>query len=82
MVTETITDKFERYKALAKIFLKNDVAAAIKDSENNYYFCRILFVGEEKIRIHCFGPPHRSGEKFDLYYPLIIKFEEYKEGKK
>jgi len=81
MATDTVKDKFERYKALAEIFLKDNIPAAIKDSENNYYFCRILFVGEEKIRVHCFGPTQRGGKKFDLYYPLIVKFEEYEEGK-
>jgi len=70
----------ENWKALAEIFLKNDTRALIKDIDNNFYFCDILFVGEDSIRIQCFDPPSRKGLKFNLYWPLIIRVEEYIEG--
>ncbi len=76
---ETIKDTVARYKELAEIFLKNDTRAAIRDVDDTYYFCDILFVGEEKIRVQCFGPTSKAGLKFDIYWALIIKFEEYKE---
>lgn len=79
MVKETVTERIERYRLLSEIFLRDNIKVAIKDVEDNYYFCEILFVGVEKLRIQCFGPTHRQGLKFDLYYPLIIKLEEYKE---
>ena len=71
----------EQWKALAEIFLKNDTRALIKDIDNNFYFCDILLVGEDTITIQCFGPPSREGKKFRLYWPLIVRIEEFVGGK-
>ena len=72
-------NKVESYKALAEIFLKNDTRAFIKDIDGTYFFCDILFVGEDKIRVQCFAPDDKKGLKFDIYWPLIVEFKEYRE---
>ena len=79
MTTEKLKEMLERYKATAELFLNKNIRAAIWDANDNYYFCDILIVGEEKIRVQCFAPENKKGLKYDLYYPLIIKIEEYKE---
>lgn len=66
-----------RYKELAEIFLKNNTKAFIKDIEGTYYFCDILFVGEDKLRVQCFAPDDKKGVKFDIYWPLVVSFKEY-----
>lgn len=70
-------DKIERWKGLAEIFLKNDTKVYIKDVDDNLYFCDLLLVGEDTITIQCFAPEQREGAKIMLYWPLIIKFEQY-----
>ena len=81
-MVEGIKEKGERFKALAEIFLKNDERVFIKDSDNNYYFADILFVGEDSIEIQCFGPSDRSGSKFVLYWPLISILSKYEDVRK
>jgi len=63
------------------LFLSKDIPVSIVDTENNFYFGNILFVGDESLTIQCFSPQHRKGQKFRIYYLLIEKFEECKEGK-
>ena len=76
---ENVKDQWERNKAVAEILLKENKKVYIKDSEENLYFADILFVGEDSVRIICFAPEQRKGEKFTLYFPLIVKLNEYKE---
>ncbi len=74
-----IKEQGERWKALAEIFLKEDKRAYIKDSVGDIYFCDVILVGDDSITVQCFAPEQRTGEKFVLYWPLIVKFEEYRE---
>lgn len=76
---DKVKDTIERYKVLAELFLKNDTRALVKDVDDNFYFCDILFVGEDKLRVQCFAPEQRAGLKFDIYWLLITKLDEYKE---
>lgn len=75
-------NKEESYKKLAELFLKNDTRAFIKDANDTYYFCDLLFVGEQKLRVQCFEPDDKKGIKFDIYWPLITVFKEYREVEK
>lgn len=77
----TVTDKVERFKATAELFLEKDIDIFIKDIDDNIYFARVLLVGEDTITIECFGPPKKNGLKYHLYWPLIVELNEYKEGK-
>jgi len=79
MEKEKITEQIERWKATAEIFLHKDIKAFIKDINDNIYFAKILLVGEDSLRIQCFGPKQRAGQKYTLYWPLITDFSLYQE---
>ena len=67
----------ERWKETAELFLRDNVKTFIKTVGNDLYFCEIIFVGEDSIRVECFGPSQRAGQRFVLYWNLIEEFEEY-----
>ncbi len=80
---DKVKDMAERMKVKAEIFLKNDLKTFIIDVFDNYYFCKIIFVGEDSVHIQHFVGKKKF-EKERIYYSDIIKFEEYKnkeEGK-
>lgn len=72
-----VKDMAERMKAKAEIFLNNNLKAFIVDVYDNYYFCEILFIGEDSIHVQHFTGKKKF-EKERIFYPDIIKFEEYK----
>jgi len=74
-----LKEKIERWKATAEIFVKNNTKAFIKEVSGDIYFCEILLVGEDSLRILCFAPERRAGYKYTIYWPLVIALEEYKE---
>ena len=78
MTTETVTEKIERLKLKAELFLKNDIKAFVKDVYNNYHFCKIKFIGEDWLLIQFFKGL-RQGEKLRIFWPDIVDIKEYKE---
>ena len=76
---DRVDEKVERWKATAEIFLKNNIQAFVKDVSGDIYFCDILLVGDDALQVKCFGPNQRKDKKFNLYWPLIEEFGEYKE---
>ena len=79
----SIKEKTERWKLMAEIFLKNDTKVFVKDVGGDIYFADIILVGDDTLTIKCFGPEQRKGEKFILYWALILEFEDFKgEAKK
>lgn len=79
---DTVKIMIERWKATAEIFLKEDIKVFIKDSSDDYYFADILLVGEDTITVQCFGPKQKAGEKFRIFWPLVVEFKEFVEGSK
>ncbi len=79
---ERIKEQGERLKVLAEILLKKNKRVFIKDIDNNIYFADILFVGEDTITIQCFNPIQRRGQKFFLYWALIVLLEECREERR
>jgi len=73
-----IRQKIERWKIKAEAFLKNDTKAFIIDVTDQYYFCEIIFVGEDCIHVQGFKGK-LNGEKSRIYWSDVVKFEEYKE---
>lgn len=73
-----IQDKIERLRAKADIFLKDNLKAFIIDTAENYYFCYIVFVGHNSIYVQHFDGK-KKGENERIFYPDIIRFDEYKE---
>jgi len=76
-----IREKIERWKIKAEGFLKTNTRAFIVDVSDTYYFCEILFVGEDVIHIQNFKGP-RMYEKERIYWADVVKFEEYKQEEK
>ena len=73
-----IRDKIERWKIKAEIFLKNDTKAFIIDVTDQYYFCEVIFVGEDCIHVQSFTGK-LIHEKSRIYWSDVLKLEEYKE---
>lgn len=73
-----IEEKIERTKLKARMFLKKNQRAFIKDINKNYYFCDIKGIDEECIKIVCFTGS-RQGEIQKLLWIDIIFFDEYRE---
>jgi hypothetical protein len=78
MATETITEKIERFKLKAELFLREDIRAFIKDIYDNYHFCDIILVGEDYLMIQFFKGS-RKGERLRIFWGDIIEISEYKE---
>ena len=76
METESIKKEIERYKIKAELFLKDNIKAFIKDTSDNYYFCHIIFAGEDCIHVQHFKGKKKL-EKERIFYVDIIKFVEY-----
>ena len=76
---DNVKAKINSWQLLADIFLKEDKRVFITDYSGSYYFADILLVGENTITISCFGPKDRAGQKFNLYWAAIQRFEEYKQ---
>jgi len=76
-MTETVTDKIDRYKILAEDYLKNDIRVAIWDIYGEYYFADILLVGNDILTIEAFSPTSKIGKHY-LRWAVIEKITEYK----
>lgn len=74
---EDLRITIERFKMKSERFLKKDSKIFIIDSNNTYYFCKIVSIGEEGIEIQNFKGP-RKFEKERIYWEDIFKIEEYK----
>jgi hypothetical protein len=77
MNKETLKEKIERLKLKAELFLKENNPVFMIDIYNNYYFCDILFVGENYLVVQGFEGI-RKGEKDRILWADVIKLEEYK----
>ena len=75
---EELRTKIERWKIKSETFLKNDTRAFIVDANDQYYFCNILFVGEDTIEVQGFIGKLMN-VKSSIYWADVIKLEEYRE---
>ena len=73
-----IISKINRWKLLAKQFVKDKKSIFAKDIDDNWYFAEIILIGEQTITIRCFAPQERIGQEYILNWLSIIKFDEYK----
>jgi hypothetical protein len=81
METETISQRIERLQIKAEIFIRDNNKCFVRDIYNNYYFCFILFNGEETIRIQNFKGKRLSEgkEKEDILWCDVFDIKEYRE---
>ena len=73
-----LREKLERFKIKAEEFLKEDVRAFIVDTNDTYYFCDIILVGDASVLIQNFKGP-RNNEQEKIFWADVVKFQEYKE---
>ena len=73
-----LREKIERWKIKAEGFLKEDIKAFIIDTNDTYYFCDIIFVGENYLVVQGFKGV-RKAEKDRLFWADVVKLEAYKE---
>lgn len=73
-----LRNKIERMKIKAEGLLKEDIRAFIIDVNDTYYFCDIIFVGENYLVVQGFKG-ERKLEKDRLFWADVIKLEEYQE---
>jgi len=78
---DILMEKIERLRLKAELFLKNNEKCFIIDLYNNFYFCDILFVGEDYLVVHGFDGI-RKGEKDRILWADVLKLENYKERDK
>lgn len=81
MDKDTVKEKIERLKIKTERFLKENKKCFVKDINETYYFCYLLFVGENKLYIENFkGKRFNAGIiKEDLNWEDVIKVDEYVE---
>ncbi len=73
-----IKNKVDRNKAKAEMFLENDMKVVVKTFNKDYYFCKILLVGEINLRVDNFAG-QRIGTKDTINWFDIFDITEYQE---
>ncbi len=79
MVKETVLEKIERYKLRAKLFLKENTKAFIVDNREDWHFCYITYINEDKVEVVEFTGK-LVGQKNIINWVDVLKFEEFREG--
>lgn len=77
-MTNELREKLERWKIKAEVFLKNDTRAFLIDTNNTWYWCDIVFVGDDTVTIQPFKGIY-AGIKRRLLWADVVKLEEYQE---
>jgi len=81
MEKEQVQEKILRWQLLAEKYLENNSNVFIKDINGNYYFCKIVMVGETKITVDVYAPEQRAGTREYLDWLKIMEFDEVREEK-
>lgn len=79
MVMETVLEKIERFKIRAELFLKENTKAFIIDTREDWHFCYISEISEDKIEVIEFTGK-LAGQKNIINWVDILKFEEFREN--
>ncbi len=72
-----VIDRIELLRKKAEYFLNKDIKAFIIDSNNDYFFCYILVVGEDHLYVQHFEGKKKHEKERILWFD-IIKFDEYR----
>ena len=79
--TEKIKLRIERWKLLAEKLLAENKRIFIIDINDDYHFCDLIFVGEEKLYVYAFKG-NRAKEKYEIDWLSVLRFDEYREVRK
>jgi len=72
-----LREQIERLRIKAEEFLKENIKVFIIDVKDNYYFCDILFVGENYLTVKGFKGV-RKYETDRIWWADVVKLEPYK----
>lgn len=78
MTMETIMESIERFKLRAALFLEENTKAFIIDSTDNWHFCYITKISENRIEVLEFSGKN-AGRNNIINWVDIMKFEEFRE---
>ncbi|HKL23637.1 MAG TPA: hypothetical protein VJ895_02700 [Candidatus Nanoarchaeia archaeon] len=81
MDINTVTEKIERFKFKAELFLRKNLKVFLKDIYDNYHFCEIISLDKDWVIIKHFKGK-REGEKVRILWADILIIDEYREAKK
>jgi hypothetical protein len=74
-MTETITEKVERLRLKAELFIKENTSTFIKTYSGDYYFGKIIASGENRLTFYS-TRGRRNGQKDFLLFLDIDSIEE------
>ena len=77
-MTEELRERIERWRLLGEVLLKNNTRVFLVDTNDTYYWCDLIYVGEDTVTVLPFDGEYK-GIKKKLYWVQVAKFEEYKE---
>lgn len=75
---DKMMENIVRFKLRASLFLKENTRAFIIDSTDNWHFCYIVNVGEDKLVVREFDGKLKGQDSYINWFD-IIKFEEFRE---
>ena len=82
MEKEQIQEKILRWQLLADGYAKTNSNVFIKDILGNYYFCKIVLVGETRILVDVYAPEQRAGKRENIEWLKIMEFDKVREERK
>ena len=75
-------EKIFRWQLLADKYFQKNKNVFIKKLNGNIYFCKIILVGETKIRVDIYAPKQRAKTIESIDWLNIETFEEVEENKR
>lgn len=72
-------EKVLRWQLLADRFVEENTNVFIKELNGDLHFCKIILVGETRVLVENYAPSQRAGNRDNLDWLQIIKFEEVRE---
>lgn len=75
---DELRNTIERWQIKAEAFVNENTKAFIVDIKGTYYFCHIIFVGQDYIYVKNFKGP-RIENKEQIYWADVVKLEQYRE---
>ncbi len=76
---EKIKENIERFKLRADLFLRENTKAFIIDARDNWHFCYIEKISEDKVEVVEFSGK-LAGQNNIINWIDVLKFEEFREG--
>ena len=82
MDKEDIKNKILQWQLLAEQWFSENQNVFIKKLNGDYYFCKIVLVGETKISVDIYAPDQRAGKRESIDWLEIEMFDKVREGER